>query len=325
MIEQIAANLYKIEIPLPDMVLQFVNSYIIKAKNRNLIIDTGMDNEEGRQAMHKSLEKLGVDLERTDLFITHFHMDHFGLAPTLISDNSTIYFNKTESAGIDWVRSGNFLQELTDSGRMSGFPEDELQEALTFRPVHDHWWRKPLPFTFLADGDRLEAGEYRFQCVATPGHSRGHMCLYEPDKKIFISGDHLLNEITPSILSRYDAANPLEEYLLSLDRVYELDIKLVLPGHKGSFRNCKERIRELKDHHRQRSNEIISILKECSQNAYQVASQMTWNIDCDSWGSFPAMQKFFATGEAIAHLKYLEGKGMIKKETREKEIMYSRI
>jgi glyoxylase-like metal-dependent hydrolase (beta-lactamase superfamily II) len=325
MIEQITANLYKIEIPLPEMALKSINSYVIKARNRNLIIDTGMDIEECRKAMQASLEKLGVDLEKTDFFITHFHIDHFSLAPTLIADKSTIYFNKIEFDTIDWIRSGNFLQELTNSGRMSGFPEDELQEALSFHPANEHRWRKPLPFTFLKDGDKLDIGDYQFKCVTTPGHSKGHTCLYEHNKKIFISGDHLLNEITPVILARYDAENPLKEYLLSLNRVYELDIELVLPGHKGIFRNCKERIRELKDHHQKRGDEVISILKEGSKNAYQVASQMTWNIDCDSWNSFPAMQKFFATGEAIAHLKYLEGKGMIRKEMREQKIVYSRV
>lgn len=323
MIEQIAEGLYKIEVPLPDMALQSINSYVVKAGNRNLIIDTGMDVKECKQAMLAGLGELGVDLEKTDFFITHFHIDHFSLAPSLIADRSTIYFNRTECAGIDWVGSDNFLSDLINSGRMSGFPEDELQKALAFHAANKHNWRD-LPFTFLKDGDVLNIGDYRFKCVTTPGHSKGHTCLYEPDKKIFISGDHLLGEITPAILSRYDDENPLKKYLSSLDRVYELDIELVLPGHKDIFRNCRERIRELKDHHRQRGDEAFSILEEGGKNAYQVASRMTWNIDCESWNSFPALQKFFATGETIAHLKYLEGKGMIRKEMREQKVVYSR-
>lgn len=324
MIEQIAEGLYKIEIPLPDMALQSINSYVIKDGNRNLIIDTGMDVKECKQAMLAGLGELGVDLEKTDFFITHFHIDHFGLVPALIADHSTIYFNKTECAGIDWVRSDNFLTDLVNSGRVSGFPEDELQKALTFHVANKYNRKGSLPFTFLKDGDMLNVGDYRFTCVETPGHSNGHTCLYEPDKKILISGDHLLGEITPAILSKYDTENPLKKYLSSLSRVYELDIGLVLPGHKNVFRNCKERIRELKDHHRQRGDEVVSILEEGSKDAYQVASRMTWNIDCETWNSFPALQKFFATGETIAHLKYLEGEGVIRKEMREQRVVYSR-
>jgi len=322
MIEQIAEGLYKIEIPLPDMALQSINSYVIKDGNRNLIIDTGMDVKECKQTMLAGLREIGVDLEKTDFFITHFHIDHFSLAPVLIADHSTIYFNRTECAGIDWVGSDNFLPDLVNSGRMSGFPEGELQKALAFHAANKHNWRD-LPFTFLKDGDALNIGDYQFKCVTTPGHSKGHTCLYEPDKKIFISGDHLLGEITPAILSRYDDENPLKQYLSSLDRVYELDIELVLPGHKGILRNCRERIRELKDHHRQRGDEAFSILEEGSKDAYQVASRMTWNIDCESWNSFPALQKFFATGETIAHLKYLEEEGIIRKEMREQKVVYS--
>lgn len=323
MIEQINENLYRIEIPLPEMTLKSVNSYLIKTGNRNLMIDTGMNNETCRNAMKASLEELGVNLEKTDFFITHFHVDHFGLVPTLIADKSTIYFNKTELAAIEKVMSGTFLPELIATGRMSGFHEDELREALRFHPAHEHAGKRLLPFTFVEDGDILDIEGYQFKCVTTPGHSKGHMCLYEPNKRILISGDHLLNEITPVVMARFDAENPLKEYLLSLDRVYELDIELVLPGHKGIFRNCKERIMELKDHHRKRGQEAFSILKKGSRNAYQVASQMTWNIDCDSWNSFPVMQKFFAVGETISHLRYLEEKGMIRKEMREQRAVYS--
>jgi hypothetical protein len=39
---------------------------------------------------------------------------------------------------------------------------------------------------------------------------------------------------------------------------------------------------------------------------------MNWDILCDSWDLFPVSQKWFATGEAIAHLKYLKEKGIIK-------------
>jgi len=59
------------------------------------------------------------------------------------------------------------------------------------------------------------------------------MCLYEPDKKIFVSGDHILADITPNISTWNELANPLKEYLSSLDKVYPLDVSLVLPGHRS--------------------------------------------------------------------------------------------
>ena len=175
----------------------------------------------------------------------------------------------------------------------------------------------------MEDGDIIERGGYRFTCVKTPGHSKGHMCLYEPDKKILVAGDHILKDITPGIQGRFDNENPLKEFLSSLDKVYALDIDTVLPGHRTLFGNSKNRIEDIKEHHRQRNNEVLAILQEGSRNIYEVASQMTWNVDCDSWDSFPVIQSFFATGEAFAHLRYLEEKGEVERKMEGQLVIYS--
>jgi glyoxylase-like metal-dependent hydrolase (beta-lactamase superfamily II) len=154
-------------------------------------------------------------------------------------------------------------------------------------------------------------GDYLFTCVQTPGHTRGHLCLYEPARKILVCGDHILGDITPNIQSWSGRDNALKSYLESLDRVYELEVDLALPGHRSLIRNCRERITELKRHHQERAEEVLSILGKQGKHAFQVASEMTWDIDCVSWNRFPVAQKWFATGEAIAHLIYLEDKGMV--------------
>lgn len=58
----------------------------------------------------------------------------------------------------------------------------------------------------------------------------------------------------------------------------------------------------------------MAILKKGKQTAYQVASQMTWDIDCDRWEDFPLPQQWFAGGEALAHLQFLQGQGLVKRE-----------
>jgi glyoxylase-like metal-dependent hydrolase (beta-lactamase superfamily II) len=324
MIEEIAANLYKIEIPLPEIPLKSINSYVIKASRRNLIIDTGMNLEECMNVMQMSLKNLKVDLGNTDFFITHFHGDHFGLVPRLIKDESIIYINKLEADVIDKIRSGVATLEIESFARKSGFPEKDIGDIFPPRFRYELKESASIPLRFVDDENVLEIGDYRLKCVKTPGHSRGHICLYESSKKILFSGDHLLSDITPGIQARLDNENPLREYLLSLDKVYQLDVELVLPGHRGIFRDCKKRIKELQDHHQERSDEVLAILKEGSKNVYQVASRMTWSIiDCDTWDDSPSMQKFFATGEAAAHLKYLEDKGCVRKETKGQQIVYS--
>ncbi|MGD0915205.1 MAG: MBL fold metallo-hydrolase [Thermodesulfobacteriota bacterium] len=320
MIEEILANLYKIEIPLPGSPLKALNSYVLKNAERNLIIDTGWNQEECMSSMRTGLRELAIDIKKTDFFITHLHADHFGLVSNLITDTSTIYFNRPDA---DRFRSGFRLDDFVNFARLNGYPENELQTTLRNHPGLKFRPTEGLTFHLLKEGDTISIGDYVFKCVETPGHTLGHMCLYEPSKKIFVAGDHILKEITPNIQLWSDEWNPLKEYLASLDKVYELDIELVLPGHRAIFENCKERILELKNHHQKRLDEIISILKKGNKSAFEVASEMSWDIIFDSWDLFPVSQKWFAIGEAIAHLKYLKEKGIIRKEMREQKIVFS--
>jgi len=320
MIEEVGTDLYRLEIPLPRNPLKALNSYAIKGPERNLIIDTGWNQQECMDAMQAGLNELGIDIRKTDFFITHLHTDHLGLVSNLVTDTSTIYFNQPDA---DRIKSGIFLDDLIDFARLNGFPEKELQKIPHAHPGFKFRSKGPLSFHILKDGDALRISDYVFHCVETPGHSKGHMCLFEPSKKIFVAGDHILGDITPTISLLSDDWNPLKAYLESLDKVCQLDIDLVLPGHRNTFRNPKERIQELKVHHQKRLDEIVSILRKGRKNAFQAASQMTWDIVYDSWDLFPVSQKWFATGEAISHLKYLEEEGVVRKEMRQKKIFYS--
>jgi len=320
LMEEILSNLYRIEVPLPGSPLKATNSYVIKASERNLIIDTGWNREECMNAMQSGLRNLGVDLRKTDFFVTHLHADHIGLVPILKTHASEVYISQGDA---DTISTDTHWDEMINFARMRGFPGNEFKAVLHRHPGYRYGLKEYLPLDILKEHDTIAIGDFLFNCVETPGHTRGHMCLYEPNKKIFVAGDHILKDITPHIQLWSDEKDPLSEYLESLDKVYETDIQLILPGHRGIFGNCKERIQELKLHHQNRADEVLSILENGSKNAYQVASQMSWDIDYDSWDQFPILQKWFATGEAIAHLKYLEVKGMIRTEIREQKIAFS--
>ena len=319
MAEEILPNLYKIEVPLPRNPLKAVNSYIIKARGKSLIIDTGMNREECMSVLSSGLIELEVDLNKADFFITHLHADHLGLVSTMASDTSKIYFSQADA---DIINSEAW-EEYSNFAGINGFPKDELQRAIQNHPGVKYSTKGYVDFHILKEGDAISIGDYLLKCIETPGHSPGHICLYEPNKKIFISGDHILSDITPNISLFSNDENPLKEYLISLDKVYNFDVRLVLPGHRAPFTNFKERIEELKRHHEVRANEVLSILEKGNEDAFHVASQMTWDMSYESWELFPLLQKWFATGEAIAHLKYLEEEGKVRREIREQKAVFS--
>jgi len=322
--EEITANLYRIEIPLPRSPLKSLNSYLIKGEGRFLLVDTGMNRDECLSEMSAALTSLNVDLAKTDFFITHLHVDHLGLAERLVTGTSTVYFNRVEASMVSQGSKREAGWTKTDAAFLAnGFPADELKVSVARHPRAHFGLTRHMDFHILREGYRLSVGDYAFECIETPGHSPGHICLYEPVKKILIAGDHILFDITPNITYWFNLENPLQAYLASLRKVYDFDIALVLPGHRRIMGDHRKRIRELEEHHRSRLNEVVAALRDGAKTAFQVTPYLTWDIEFQSWAQFPAQQKWFAFGETLAHLKYLEAEGTIQSNIEGDQTVYS--
>jgi len=320
MIEEISPDLFRIQVPLPNTPLKFLNSYVVRDPGRSLIIDTGLNHDICFEALQAGLKEIGVDPARTDLFITHLHADHFGLVARLATADTRVYFNRPDAEIIEsWEGFGPMLAY---AGR-NGFPVDRLRAALAAHPGSRFGSEWVPPLEMLADGDGIQVGSYHFRCVSTPGHTLGHMCLYEPEHKLLVAGDHILVDITPNIQCWEEDENLLKDYLHSLDKVYNLPVDLVVPGHRTLFTDLKKRIDELKTHHQRRLEEVELIISKGGFDAYGTASQMTWEIRAASWDAFPIAQKWFATGEAISHLPFLEQENRIQKHFSADRIVYS--
>ncbi len=319
MSEEVFPDIHRIEVPLPRNPLKAINSYVVRGRDRFLVVDTGMNRPECLDVMRASLEVLAVDLSRTDFFITHGHSDHIGLVSELKTAGSHVFVNPVEAVRL---LDPDLWNGLAAAARTHGFPDPEA--AIDTHPGRRYLFGGRPHFTHLQEGDVLPIGKYTFRCVATPGHTPGHLCLYEAEAKILLSGDHILDTITPNISGWGREGDPLGEYLESLDKIAAYDIKLILPGHRNLILDHRRRIGELKEHHRRRIREVIGILGRERQTAYQAASRMTWDIDCARWEDFPIPQKWFATGEALAHLLHLERAGRVKKSWREGKAYFSR-
>lgn len=323
MIEEIVPNLFRTEIPLPQNPLKWLNSYIIRGNDQFLIIDTGFNREECLNEMNANLKKLGVDLNKTDIFLTHLHADHTGLAGTLATPTSKVYFNEIEKTMINPDGRLGHWQKIIDIYAANGFPADDARRTLENHPARNWGNSRPIEYSIVSDGDSIDIGNFHFRCISTPGHSPGHMCLYEPDLKILVAGDLILFDITPNIAFWQEMDDSLGEYLASLEKVSALDAKIVLTGHRRLVHDHRMRIKELQEHHRQRLNEVLAALKDGEKNVLQITPLIHWDIIAESWDAFPPAQKWFAFGEAMAHVRYLEARGKIKRITRDGKITYS--
>lgn len=321
MIENIAPDIYRIEVPLRDNPLKSVNSYVIKSPDRALIIDTAMNRPECLKALREGFKELGVDPAESDYFVSHRHGDHHGLITTLAGKSSRVYMGRIDLAFIKKASYGSKL--ILEETPRHGFPRTEMKRLMSRPPASPDSRRVKPRYHPVDEGAVINVGGRSFRAIATPGHSSGHMVLYEPEAKILISGDHLLGTITPNISGWFQKDSPLHDYLASLDKVYPLAVKLVLPGHRALFRNFRTRIKEIKRHHRHRSAAVLRILREGRLNGYEVASRMKWDMSYESWDDFPMMQRWFATGEALAHLLYLKKEGQVRSETAGDVVYFS--
>jgi glyoxylase-like metal-dependent hydrolase (beta-lactamase superfamily II) len=190
-------------------------------------------------------------------------------------------------------------------------------------PAHRYGLKRKLDFVFVNEGDMLDIGDFHFRCVATPGHSPGHTSLYEPNKKILVAGDHILFDITPNIAYWLEMEDALGQYLASLEKVNALDVKLVLTGHRRLVHDLHKRVKELQVHHRNRLNEVLVALSDGEQDALQIAPRIKWDITAKNWDEFPPPQKWFAFGETLSHVRYLEARGKVRHINHNGKIKYA--
>lgn len=316
MLTEIQPNLFRITVPLPDHPLRTTNSYVILSKERNLIIDTGWNRLESAEALLSGLDELGVTLSRTDLFLTHIHADHAGLLGLFKNNQSKIFCGRRDLECMDHyinTSKDKSWKTLRDLATPHGFPTGEMEAALAIHPgnqyapsSHNH----PIP---VDDQDIITVGNYKFSCLATPGHTPGHMCLYEPSSKFLISGDHLLGEFSPTIAQWNLTDQYVAAYLASMDRLTDYAVDMVLPGHWHTFKNYHARIKETKTYHQHHQAEILELFTDGKiLTAYQVASCLCNNKKDYQWAFLPVTRKWALVADAIAQLCYLRDQGVLK-------------
>jgi glyoxylase-like metal-dependent hydrolase (beta-lactamase superfamily II) len=311
MIEQIIPGIYRIPVPLPGNPLQNTNAYLIRGEKRHLLVDSGFNWPACMQALQQGLDYLEIPLSSLDYFITHLHGDHSGLIYRLSSTGARVYCSQIDASILSKANNRAYWQELHNFYTSHGFPRETLhvQESSLQSQISGG----DLNYIYIHDGDEMAIGPYHFIAVSTPGHTPGHTCLYEPEQRLLIAGDHILGDITPNITAWKELEDSLGRYLDSLDKIKLLNIELVLPGHRRLIRDCSSRIAQIEQHHRIRLQEVLSILENGPMYAYQVAGLMSWDMSYPSWEDYPPYQQWFATGEAIAHLDHLTEQRLVKR------------
>jgi len=318
--EEVYRNIYRIPVPLPENPLKELNSYLIRDPKRSLLIDTGFCHSACRDALLAGLSELGEDPGDVDILLTHLHADHSGMSSEIIGPGRQILISEIDG---NWLmklppagekRSGEGWVWSMESDILSGMPPEIVNNMEDLNPALKFSTPGGVSYTCIKDGEILSIGGYSFRCILTPGHSPGHLCLWDENHSLMFTGDHVLYDITPNITVWPGVEDSLGDYLQSLNMIRRYPVKDSLPGHRkpGDFH---ARIDELLEHHGIRLAEVEKIIgAQPGLTAYEIAGIMRWKIRAQSWDDFPASQKIFAVGECQSHLDYLRKRDVIFRE-----------
>jgi glyoxylase-like metal-dependent hydrolase (beta-lactamase superfamily II) len=350
---EVIPGIYQVRLPLPftpigeapmGQVVSQTNIYLIRGNAGWLQVDAGWNAPETFEAYKEGIREIGINLEDiSEIIITHAHLDHFGLAgkikglsgAQLALHEKERYFIEPGDKTFEQI-----AREMKEWLYQNGTPEDNIpgSQRIPKGPIK---FISPIlpdlvffrgdigdPDIFFSGGERINTGPFDFEVLWTPGHSPGHICLYERQKKVLISGDHILAEITPEIgFSPFSSSSsdPLGDYIDSLKDLRGLDVERVLPAHGDCFSHLQGRIDELIQHHENRKETILQFLGNKPATAYEIASKLPWMPQKGgvSWAELDHLNRRMALMETLAHLKILEKEKKVDTSYRDGREFYS--
>lgn len=302
----------QIKIPLPKVGQETVNVYIIEGTNGNLMIDTGWNTPEAFNTLVQEMKTSGFAIKDiTDVVVTHIHPDHFGLAGKIAElAGARICISDIEYAMIDsrYFHPENILAGMSSFLAANGVPDWELKMLSEASQTVRSFVSPVSKIDILKPGDHIAMEPFDFQVVLTPGHTPGHICLYEPNKKYLFAGDHILPEVVPNISYHPQSGeNPLGDYVNSLNVLNELEVRFVFPGHGSVFSGLGPKIENILHYHRDRLNNIQRSMGIDTKNAYDIAKSLPWFINGETlpYDKLEPIDRRLAVLTVLAHLQYL--------------------
>jgi glyoxylase-like metal-dependent hydrolase (beta-lactamase superfamily II) len=319
---EIIPGIHWIKMPISpeESTLKHINVYLTEGDKGWLLVDCGWNTDKSFSTLHNYLIKIGVGFEDIkQIVVTHVHPDHYGMAGRLKKlSGATIAMHHIEKDFIAprYISMDELLIQTDRLLIASGVPR-RIAEILRDASLGLEQYIVPTPPDIaLHDSDTVATGRFNFRVIWTPGHSPGHICLYEPEQKILFSGDHILPKITPNVsLNPQSIENPLGRYLKSLQEIKELDVKLTLPGHDRPFSRLAPRIDEIIRHHGQRNLEILTAIGFGTKTPYQIARIINWG-DHNGWPDLPPFHQRMAIFETLAHLEMMATEDRVDKLPR---------
>jgi glyoxylase-like metal-dependent hydrolase (beta-lactamase superfamily II) len=309
--EKVLPGVWRLRLPLPWPGVPHGNAWAIESGDGVVLFDTGMGGKGRLRQLDLALAQAGFGVEDVDLLVcTHAHVDHYGLAAGIV-----------EAAGCElWMHPAwehvrlladdpaAALEHRLEVARQSGVPVAGLERYRESRSgdVETGIDAIQVPDRELVPGVEVETGLGTWQVHETPGHAPSHVVLHQPERKLLISGDHLLGR-TVLFFDHGHTPDPIGEFLGSLTEVEPLEVDLCLPGHGRPFRDPEAKIAEARRQVGELLDKVREALGDGERLAFEIVADIVGPENLDSPSSAWVLQIVLSCldhmaigGEAVA-------------------------
>jgi glyoxylase-like metal-dependent hydrolase (beta-lactamase superfamily II) len=321
-ITPIHPGIVRITLPLAGKKPGPVQVYLFQGKANTVLLDTGT--YLSSRVLKSALGRLGLGYQDLDgIVLTHGHVDHCGAVRTIVRQNAKGVKVCAHHDEIPAIKAGFDAPPHVYARFL----------ALSGTPLAYRWAIGAMLRSFqmlaqgcdvdraLQDGDHLALGDHEATVVATPGHTRGSICLFLEKEGLLFSGDHILNHITPNALPMLEKelALPLrqsqKEYFDSLQIVAELAPTAVHPAHGGRITDFNAIHHLYQRCFKERQNALLAILDgHLPESIYGVARKLFPRLGGQSF----LLDLYLAIAETYSHLQVLAVDGRVRMEMKDR-------
>ena len=272
--EKVLPGVWRLRLPLPWPGVPHCNAWALAAGPGIVLVDTGMHEPGSMAHLERALDRAGLKVEHVRLIVcTHAHVDHCGQAPPI-----------AERAGCEvWMHHAHAhhtdddpekaLARRAEVAHQSGVPAGTVQRWTERRRSVGSGQAGTLRVDReLGDGDTVKTDLGTWRVVETPGHAPSHVCLYQAERRLLISGDHLLGRVSLYFDTGY-TPDPVGEFLDSLDKAGRLDARLALAGHGRPFTDVGGHIAANRSLVQERLDAVQTALAT-PRTAYEIAQEV---------------------------------------------------
>jgi len=307
--ERVIPGVWRLRLPLPWPGVPHCNAFAVAAGDGVVLFDTGMHEPGSLAHLERALHQVNLRLEQVRLVVcTHAHSDHYGQAGPIVERAGCELWMHPDHAHMTQAAQDpeRAFERRLEVARQSGVPAEPLKRYAEGRKGQGYGIAEiVLPDRELVDGVEIETDLGTWVTYETPGHAPSHVCLFQPERRLLISGDHLLGRV--SLYYDYGwTPDPAGEFLASLDVVDRLDARLSLAGHGKPFTDVHGHIEANRTLVGERIAAIEAAIADEELTAFDVVPRVYGEV-------LNAMTANWWLSETLCYLRHLEVTGRARR------------